>query len=158
MVVVSTMESKTVHALRELSNYLLAHPELAFKEFLAHDACIEFLKTHCDGWKITPSAYGMDTAWEAVYTQGIGGRRIVFCSEYDALPEVGHACINIIKWRVTLGGHNLICVGGIGAALGAVEKLKGHPNIAGEVVILGTPAEEGSGSSDRASQLIADAK
>jgi metal-dependent amidase/aminoacylase/carboxypeptidase family protein len=95
MPVVSIMENKTVGALRELSKYLLAHPELAFNEFLAHDACIDFLKIHCGRWKITPRAYGIDTAWEAVYTQGKGGRRIVFCSEYDALPEVGHACINL---------------------------------------------------------------
>jgi metal-dependent amidase/aminoacylase/carboxypeptidase family protein len=87
------MDSKTVDALRELSNYLLAHPELAFKEFLAHDACIKFLNEYCGGWKITPHAYDVETAWEAVYTQGTGGRRIVYCSEYDALPEVGHACI-----------------------------------------------------------------
>jgi len=87
------MEYKTVDALRELSNYILAHPELDFKEYLAHDACIDFLKMHCDGWKITPKAYGLETAWEAVYTQGKGGYRIVFCSEYDALPDVGHACI-----------------------------------------------------------------
>jgi metal-dependent amidase/aminoacylase/carboxypeptidase family protein len=86
------MENKTLDALRELSNYLLAHPELAFKEYLAHDACIDFLKLHCGDWKITPKAYGLDTAWEAVYTQGKGGQRIVFCSEYDALPDVGHAC------------------------------------------------------------------
>jgi len=43
----------------------------------------------------------------------------------------------------------LICVGGIAAALRAVERLKENPNVSGEVVLLGTPAEEGSGSSDR---------
>ena len=80
-------------ALRELSRYLLENPELAFKEYKAHDACIEFLRKHCPEWRITPKAYGLETAWEAVYSQGQGGRRIVFCSEYDALPEIGHACI-----------------------------------------------------------------
>lgn len=87
-----TPESRT-DALRDLSRFLLDHPELAFKEHLAHDACIEFVNKHCKGWKITPHAYEMETAWEAIYTQGKGGRRIVFCSEYDALPDVGHACI-----------------------------------------------------------------
>jgi metal-dependent amidase/aminoacylase/carboxypeptidase family protein len=48
-----------------------------------------------------------------------------------------------------LGGHNLICIGGIAAALGAVERLKEHPNLSAQVVLLGTPAEEGSGSSNR---------
>jgi hypothetical protein len=50
---------------------------------------------------------------------------------------------------LTLGGHNLICVGGIAAALDTVNQLKQYPELAGEVVILGTPAEEGSGSSPR---------
>ena len=86
------MEHKTRDALRALSQYLLANPELRFEEVRAHDACIEFLRMHCGGWKITPNAYGLKTAWEAVYTQGTGGRRVVFCSEYDALPHVGHAC------------------------------------------------------------------
>jgi len=86
------MEYRKQDALRALSQYLLANPELGFKEFLAHDACIEFLRMHCGDWKITPKAHGLETAWEAVYTQGTGGRRVVFCSEYDALPDVGHAC------------------------------------------------------------------
>ena len=55
------------------------------------------------------------------------------------------------------GGHNLICIGGIAAALGTVEKLKEHPNQPGEVVLLGTPAEEGSGSSDRGVNFIVNA-
>jgi len=87
------MDSGTVDQLKELSKYLHAHPELAFKEHLAHDACIEFLEKNCGGWQLTLHAYALETAWEAVYTQGKDGRRIVFCSEYDALPEVGHACI-----------------------------------------------------------------
>jgi len=86
------MKEETVQALRELSRYLLANPELAFKEYKSHDACIEFLSKHCHDWKIIPKAYGLETAWEAVYSQGTGGRRVVFCSEYDALPEIGHAC------------------------------------------------------------------
>jgi Xaa-Arg dipeptidase len=86
------MDGKTVDALRGLSNYLLANPEVAFKEYLAHDACIDSLKMLCRGWHITEKAYGLETAWEAIYKQGNGGRRIVFCSEYDALPDVGHAC------------------------------------------------------------------
>lgn len=71
----------------------------------------------------------------------------MFCSEYDALPDVGHAC-NLQSVCLTLGGHNLICVGGIAAALGVVKELKEHPNQCGQVVLLGTPAEEGSGSSN----------
>ena len=97
------MKSKTVDALRELSKYLLDHPELGFHEYLAHDACIEFVKLHCQGWQITSKAYGLDTAWEAVYSQGEGGRKVIFCSEYDALPEVGHACFAPVIQSLTSG-------------------------------------------------------
>ena len=86
------MKDEQISALKELSKFLLDNPELAFREYRAHDACIELLRKHCPGWKITPRAYDLDTAWEAVYTQGEAGRRIVFCSEFDALPDVGHAC------------------------------------------------------------------
>jgi amidohydrolase len=58
-----------------------------------------------------------------------GGPRIAILAEYDALPEIGHAC-----------GHNLIA----GAALGAFLGLAKH-DLPGEVVLLGTPAEEGGG-------------
>ena len=73
----------------------------------------------------------METAFEAVFTQGEGGRRVVFCSEYDSLPGIGHAC-----------GHNLIAISGIASAVAAAKALQesGKP---GTVVLLGTPAEEG---------------
>src|SRR2546423_14946968 len=70
-----SMKEESLLALRELSKYLLENPELAFKEDKAHDACIRFLQKHCPEWRITPKAYGLETAWEAVYSQGQGGRR-----------------------------------------------------------------------------------
>jgi amidohydrolase len=53
------------------------------------------------------------------------------CAEYDALPEVGHAC-----------GHNIIAATAVGAglALAAVADQIGL-----QVRVLGTPAEEGGG-------------
>ncbi len=54
-----------------------------------------------------------------------------------------------ILYQADSGGHNLICVGGIAAAIAAVEILKENPEQSGTVVLLGTPAEEGSGSSTR---------
>ena len=95
------LNEDVITALKDLSKYLLANPELAFKEHLAHTACVNFLTTHCPDWTITPHAYNLETAWEAIYSQGTNGRRIVFCSEYDALPDVGHACIPTLlfaKW------------------------------------------------------------
>lgn len=54
-----------------------------------------------------------------------------FNSEYDALPGIGHAC-----------GHNLIAVAGVAAAIGVKAGMH-KAGIAGEVVLIGTPAEEG---------------
>lgn len=44
------------------------------------------------GFKVTRHAYGLETAWEAVFEYGKGGRTIGFNSEMDALPGIGHAC------------------------------------------------------------------
>jgi amidohydrolase len=54
----------------------------------------------------------------------------------DALPGIGHAC-----------GHNLIAISGVAVACTiktAMEKF----NIAGKIVLLGTPAEEGGNGKD----------
>jgi amidohydrolase len=71
---------------------------------------------------------GLPTAFMARRRAGRRGPRIAFLAEYDALPGLGHAC-----------GHNLIgaAAAGAGAALGrALEGLRG------EVLVIGTPAEE----------------
>ena len=64
---------------------------------------------------------------------GSGGRVIAFNAEYDALPDIGHAC-----------GHNLIATMSIGAFIALAETLKRY-KIQGRVRLLGTPAEEGGG-------------
>src|SRR3972149_5612611 len=53
-------------------------------------------------------------------------------AEYDALPGLGHGC-----------GHNTMAASGVGAAIALAAVA---PELAGEIVFLGTPAEErGSG-------------
>src|SRR5581483_877929 len=66
-----------------------------------------------------------------------GGRggdrpRIGILAEYDALPGLGHGC-----------GHNTMAASGVGAAIALASIADELP---GEIVFLGTPAEErGSG-------------
>lgn len=48
------------------------NPELGYEEHKAHALLTSFLKSK-KGWKVTPSAYGMDTAWVAVYDSGEKG-------------------------------------------------------------------------------------
>jgi amidohydrolase len=78
---------------------------------------------------VTRPAYGLDTAFEA--NLGSSGPRVIICCEYDALPQVGHAC-----------GHNLIATSSLGAGIalaGLVDRLGIR------LTVLGTPAEEGGG-------------
>ena len=83
------------------------------------------------GYTVTRHAYKIDTAFEV--EAGQGGGLVVYNAEYDALPEIGHAC-----------GHNLIATSAIAAFLATAEALKAN-NTPGRVRLLGTPAEEEHG-------------
>lgn len=116
-------------ALRELNLVIHDHPETAYAEVIAHKTLTNFLEER--GFVVSRHAYGLETAFEA--EMGRGGRLVVFCAEYDALPGIGHGC-----------GHNLIATSSVAAFLGlarAVQEL----GITGRVRIIGTPAEEGGG-------------
>ncbi|EEC05706.1 aminobenzoyl-glutamate utilization protein B, putative, partial [Ixodes scapularis] len=56
---------------------------------------------------------------------------IIMC-EYDALPEIGHAC-----------GHNLIAECGAPTGIAMKKALESDSSLSGKVVVLGTPGEEG---------------
>jgi len=59
---------------------------------------------------------------------------VALLAEYDALPEIGHAC-----------GHNLIATASLGAGLALASLGAGLP---GRIRILGTPAEERGGGKE----------
>ncbi|KAL7926148.1 hypothetical protein ACQKWADRAFT_329132 [Trichoderma austrokoningii] len=115
--------------LREVNRAIHDNPELAYKEFQAHETIASFLEKQ--GFDVKRKAWGLDTSFEA--TIGSGGRQVVVCCEYDALPDIGHGC-----------GHNLIATSSIAAFLGAAHALS-KLGIPGRLRILGTPAEEGGG-------------
>lgn len=56
------------------------NPERGFKEFIAHDALTQFMRGQ-SGWVVTPSAYGMATAWVAVFDTGRRGPVVSFNAE-----------------------------------------------------------------------------
>jgi amidohydrolase len=122
----SHIDQKSTELL-EINQALHNKPELAFEEFHAHDSISDFLEKQ--GFAVRRKAYGIDTSFEA--TIGSGGRLVIVCAEYDALPEIGHAC-----------GHNLIATSSMAAFLGAAHALK-TLGIKGRLRILGTPGEEG---------------
>ena len=125
--------AQEVHALdaeaRRLNLSLFENPELAFQEFRAADSLTRWLDG--EGFAVERGVAGLDTAF--VGSWGHGDPRIAFLLEYDALPEIGHAC-----------GHNLIATGGITAAT-AVRRVMDRNGIGGSLTVIGTPAEEDGG-------------
>jgi len=112
-------------AIVSLSRALHARPELSLEEVHAARRLARFLRS--EGFSVRPGVAGLPTSFVARKGRR-RGPRVALLAEYDALPGIGHAC-----------GHNLIgaAAAGAGAALGRV--LSG---LDGEVVVIGTPAEE----------------
>ncbi|XP_075723463.1 peptidase M20 domain-containing protein 2-like isoform X1 [Rhipicephalus microplus] len=120
----------------DLSQFLWANPETSMKEATAHMKLCDFLERK--GFKVT-RRYVLDTAFKAEFTSpgGFDGPTITFICEYDALPEIGHAC-----------GHNLVAECAVGAAIAVKETMKEFKNIHGKVVVLGTPGQENFGGKE----------
>lgn len=110
-----------------LSHMIHGEPELGFEERSASGWVADLLER--TGYDVSRGAGDLETALEA--SAGTGGRSVALVAEYDALPEVGHAC-----------GHNIIAAIATGAAIGLQPMLD---DIGLEVRLIGAPAEEGGG-------------
>ena len=104
------------------------HPECGREEVYASERLTSYLEEK--GFDVERGVGGLETAFRATWKQGSGGPSIGFMMEYDALPDLGHAC-----------GHHLQGPTCIGAALALKEVCK-EPF---QLVLYGTPDEEGSG-------------
>jgi len=113
-------------AVEALSRALHRRAEMSLEEFESARLLTRFLAK--EGFTIRRGAAGLRTAFVARKKLGRGGARIAFLAEYDALPGIGHAC-----------GHNLIGAASAGAGAALARALGGRP---GEIVVVGTPAEE----------------
>jgi amidohydrolase len=116
----------------DLSHRIHASPETAFEEVLAARWIAELLSGQ--GFEVAHPAGTLATAVRAARrgNRGSGAPRIALIGEYDALPGLGHGC-----------GHSTMAAASVGAAI-ALASLA--DDLAGEIVFLGTPAEErGSG-------------
>jgi len=106
------------------------HPELSFEEYRASRRLAEELEK--EGFDVALGVGGLDTAIKAKYPRSSGdGPCVAIFGEYDALPEIGHAC-----------GHNLIAAAGLGAVI-ALGRVKNE--CPGTLLFFGTPAEERGG-------------
>jgi amidohydrolase len=113
----------------ELSERIGDHPEVAFEERQAAQWVSEVFERM--GFRVEKPFAGLDTAFRARLVGNPSGPNIGFLVEYDALPEIGHACGHNTKGPSTWGA-----VEGILAAL---------PELPGTVTVIGTPAEESGG-------------
>jgi amidohydrolase len=110
-----------------LSHQIHSTPELCFNETRSAKSVADALRA--GGLEVSEGVYELSTALES--RAGHGDLVVAVCAEYDALPDVGHAC-----------GHNIIAASAVGAglALAAVADQVGLT-----LRFLGTPAEEGGG-------------
>jgi len=115
--------------LRSVSLEIFEHPEEKFEEVRASKLLADELRAA--GFHVETGTAALATAIRAIHPAETAGPTVAVLGEYDALPELGHAC-----------GHNLIAAAALGAAL-AVGQVKNH--LPGRLVFLGTPAEEGGG-------------
>lgn len=76
-----------------------ANPELGHEEFRSSALLADELERH--GFTVERGTLGLSTAFIGTYDSGKPGPIAAFLCEYDALPEIGHAC-----------GHHIIGVMG----------------------------------------------
>jgi len=113
-----------------VSDYLMANPELAYKEFKACSYLSGFLSER--GFQVVQGVGGLETSFVA-RPAGRQPKRptVAFLAEYDALAKIGHGC-----------GHNMIAAATLGAAVSLSNSLG---EVDGGFAVVGTPAEEGGG-------------
>ncbi|WP_425058960.1 p-aminobenzoyl-glutamate hydrolase subunit B [Sporomusa carbonis] len=113
--------------LREISLFLHKNPELGGHEYQAARLLTTAAKRY--GFTVQTNISGYTTSFIA--RKGSHGPKVAFLAEYDALPELGHAC-----------GHNLIAAMSWGAAA-AFATVAGNRAVS---YLIGCPAEETSGA------------
>jgi amidohydrolase len=110
-----------------LSRRIHGRPELAFEEEHAAGWIADALDA--GGFRVERGVCDLPTAFVA--RAGSGPLHVAICAEYDALPEIGHAC-----------GHNVIAALAVGAGLAAARVAD---EVGLTVSVFGTPAEESGG-------------
>ncbi|KUI69744.1 Peptidase M20 domain-containing protein 2 [Cytospora mali] len=93
------------------------NPELNYEEHIAHETLVRFMRSQ-EGWKVTQSAYQIETAWVAVYDSGRKGP--------------------VVSFNVEMGNAS------VSAGLATAEMMRRH-SLPGKAILFGTPAEEGGG-------------
>lgn len=113
-----------------LNDYMAENPELGSQEYESSKRIAELLRSH--GLEVEYPFCGLPTAFKASINPG-REKRAAFLAEYDALPDMGHAC-----------GH---CASGMASVLAALAFHEVRDKIGDvQIDIIGTPDEEIEGS------------
>lgn len=113
-----------------INDTMYHNPELGNEEFKSMEMLTDILLDN--DFVVEKGILDIPTAFKATFDTKKKGLTIAYLCEYDALPGIGHGC-----------GHNMIGTMSVGAAIGLSKIAK---NIAGKIVVLGTPAEETDGA------------
>lgn len=125
--IIDEIESRKAEYLK-ISHSIHENPEIGNEEYFASKLLSDLLEA--EGFTVERGVAGHETAFLARKKSSVkSGPSVAFLAEYDALPGLGHAC-----------GHNIIGTASTAAAIALGRQID---EIGGEVVVLGTPAEEG---------------
>ncbi len=114
------------------------YPEIGLQE---HRACkILVSEARSRGFQVETPVAGLETGFVAQYPSSADGPRIAFLCEYDALPDLGHAC-----------GHNIIAAASFGAAM-ALQPIISE--LGGTIFLIGTPDEEAIGDASKGGKVV----
>ena len=89
-------------SLCDVSDWMYENPEIGFQEFKTSKYLVDYIQNNSK--PVNYPSHGLETAFDVTF--GEEGPLTVICVEYDALPEIGHAC-----------GHNIIATASIGCLL-----------------------------------------
>jgi amidohydrolase len=109
-----------------MADHIFDNPEVSSAEYNTYRYLTDRLEKN--GFDVTIGSGSLKTAFTAEYKFKKPGPSVAFIAEYDALPEIGHAC-----------HHHIIASSSINTAI--VLKRLGN-ELCGKIIVVGTPAEE----------------
>ena len=113
-----------------LNDDLADHPEISGQEFETSRKIVELLKGK--GFATEYPFAGIETAFRGIYGANNHKYKVAILTEYDALPDIGHAC-----------GH---CVSGSISVLAGIAMAELQDELDADIHVIGTPVEETDGA------------
>lgn len=117
----------------EINDYLADNPEVAAEEFKSSKKVVDYLRSQ--GFDVEYPYMNIQTAFKGTFGKGGHKYKAAVLAEYDALPEIGHAC-----------GHCLSCAMSV---LAATVLKDFQDELDCDIAIFGTPEEEVDGAKCR---------